>query len=112
MASSTGSANFSWRPFNKNQATAAPTCARVESRSHGNLAFHGAMPLHRVRRRILKQELPMDPQAKAPVTPDQPKSNNELPAYTPGFGRRLLMFLLCLLGLIVVWSFVWFDSKK
>jgi len=54
----------------------------------------------------------MDPQAKAPVTPDQPKPNNELPAYTPGFGRRLLMFLLCLLGLIVVWTFVWFDTRK
>jgi hypothetical protein len=69
-------------------------------------------PALSVRRPILKQELPMDPQAKAPVTPDQPKPNNELPAYTPGFGRRLLMFLLCLLGLIVVWTFVWFDTRK
>ena len=63
-------------------------------------------------RRILRQELRMDPQTKAPVTSDQPKSSNELPAYTPGFGRRLLMFLLCLLGLIIVWGYVLFDSKK
>ena len=54
----------------------------------------------------------MDPQTKSPVTPDQPKSSNQLPAYTPGFGRRLLMFLLCLLGLIIVWGYVLFDSKK
>jgi hypothetical protein len=58
------------------------------------------------------KELCMNPQNKAPVTPDQPKSTNELPAYTPGFGRRLLMFLLCLLGLIVVWGYVWFESRK
>jgi hypothetical protein len=54
----------------------------------------------------------MDTQAKAPVAIDQPKSNNELPAYTPGFGRRLAMFLLCLLGLIIVWTYVWFESRK
>ena len=54
----------------------------------------------------------MDPQAKAPVTSDQPKSSNELPAYTPGFGRRLVMFLLCLLGLIIVWTYVWFANGK
>jgi hypothetical protein len=54
----------------------------------------------------------MDPQSKAPATPDQPKSKNELPAYTPGFGRRLLMFLLCLIGLIVVWTVFWLDTRK
>ena len=54
----------------------------------------------------------MDLQSKPPVTPDQPKPNNELPAYTPGFGRRLSMFLLCLLGLIIVWGYVWFESRK
>jgi hypothetical protein len=53
----------------------------------------------------------VDPQQKAPFTPDQPKPGGELPAYTPGFGRRLLMFLLCLLGLIVVWTFVWLQSR-
>jgi hypothetical protein len=74
--------------------------------------FHPSIATVRPLHRILKQELRMDPQAKAPVTPDQTKTNNELPAYTPGFGRRLLMFLLCLLGLIVVWTFVWFDSHK
>ena len=54
----------------------------------------------------------MDPQAKTPVTPGEPKANSEHPAYTPGFGRRLLMFLLCLLGLIIVWGYVWFESHK
>jgi hypothetical protein len=62
--------------------------------------------------RILKLEQRMDPQGKAPVTPEQPKPNNELPAYTPGFGRRLLMFVLCLIGLIVVWTFFWLDTRK
>jgi hypothetical protein len=54
----------------------------------------------------------MDPQPKAPVTPGGPKPDNELPAYTPGFRRRLLMFLLCLIGLIFVWTFVWLESRK
>ena len=54
----------------------------------------------------------MESQEKAPVTPDKPKPNNELPPYTPGFGRRLLMFLLCLIGLIVVWTFYWLDTRK
>jgi hypothetical protein len=54
----------------------------------------------------------MDPQPKAPIAPDQPKADNKLPAYTPGFGRRLLMFLLCLLGLVVVWTFVWLNTRK
>jgi hypothetical protein len=54
----------------------------------------------------------MDAQQKTPVTSDQPKPGNELPAYTPGFGRRLSMFLLCLLGLIFVWTFVWLESRK
>lgn len=58
------------------------------------------------------KEVPMDPQSQRPVTPDGPKQDNQLPAYTPGFGRRLLMFLLCLLGLIVVWTFVWLDLGK
>jgi uncharacterized RDD family membrane protein YckC len=53
----------------------------------------------------------MDPQG-TPPNPDEPKRNDPLPAYTPGFGRRLLMFLLCLLGLIVVWTFVWLDTRK
>ena len=54
----------------------------------------------------------MDSQAKPPVTPDEPKPKDQLPAYTPGFGRRLLMFLLCLIGLIVVWTFVYLDTRK
>jgi hypothetical protein len=54
----------------------------------------------------------MDPQSKAPVTPGDAKPNNGLPAYTPGFGRRLLMFVLCLVGLIFVWTFVWLESRK
>jgi len=54
----------------------------------------------------------MDPQGRPPVRPDPPKPNNELPAYTPGFGRRLLMFLLCLIGLIVVWTFYYLDTRK
>ena len=52
----------------------------------------------------------MDPQNTPP--PDKPKSSDGLPAYTPGFGRRLLMFVLCLIGLIVVWIFYWLDSRK
>ena len=54
----------------------------------------------------------MDPQGKAPLPPDKPKPDNQLPAYTPGFGRRLVMFLLCLLGLIVVWTFFYLDTRK
>lgn len=50
----------------------------------------------------------MDSQGNVP----EPKPNDQLPAYTPGFGRRLLMFLLCLIGLIVVWIFVWLDTRK
>jgi hypothetical protein len=50
----------------------------------------------------------MDSPGKVP----EPKPNDQLPAYTPGFGRRLLMFLLCLIGLIVVWTFVWLDTRK
>jgi len=54
----------------------------------------------------------MDSHGEAPLTPDEPKPGKERPAYTPGFGRRLLMFLLCLIGLVVVWTFFWLDTRK
>jgi hypothetical protein len=54
----------------------------------------------------------MEPKGNAPLTPDEPKPDNQLPAYKPGFGRRLVMFLLCLIGLIVVWTFFYLDTRK
>jgi hypothetical protein len=54
----------------------------------------------------------MDPPGKAPAPADQPRRDNDLPAYTPGFGRRLLMFLLCLVGLIIVWTFFLLNARK
>ncbi len=51
----------------------------------------------------------MDP---SPAAPQKPKSSDQPPAYTPGFGRRLLMVVLCLIGLIVVWTVYWLDTRN
>lgn len=51
---------------------------------------------------------PMDPK-----NPSQTDPNPEPPApgYQPTTGRKLFMFLLCLVALIAVWVFYWFASK-
>jgi hypothetical protein len=39
------------------------------------------------------------------------RSSTPPPGYQPGTGRKLFMFLLCLIGLIIVWVFYWLAPK-
>jgi len=39
----------------------------------------------------------------------EPQSPN--PGYQPSTGRKLFMFLLCLVALIGIWVFYWFSAK-
>jgi hypothetical protein len=40
-----------------------------------------------------------------------PSPEPPTPGYQPTTGRKVFMFLLCLVALIAVWVFYWFASK-
>lgn len=40
-----------------------------------------------------------------------PSAESPAPGYQPTTGRKLFMFLLCLVALIAVWATYWFASK-
>lgn len=46
-----------------------------------------------------------DPESPVPQ-PEPPP-----PGYQPSPGRKLLMFLLCVFGLILVWGYYWYVTK-
>jgi hypothetical protein len=48
-------------------------------------------------------------QADQPVPAPSPEP--PAPGYQPTTGRKVFMFLLCLVALIAVWVFYWFASK-
>jgi hypothetical protein len=52
----------------------------------------------------------MDTGSQSPLNqPTDPES--PAPGYQPSTGRKLFMFVLCLVALIAVWVFYWFASK-
>ena len=64
----------------------------------------------------------MDSDSQSPLdqpTEHSPTPSSESPApghqstpgYQPTTGRKLFMFVLCLVALIAVWVFYWFASK-
>jgi hypothetical protein len=40
-----------------------------------------------------------------------PSPEPPAPGYQPSTGRKVFMFILCLVALIAVWVFYWFSSK-
>jgi hypothetical protein len=53
--------------------------------------------------------LNMDPKSHPPAPDPSPEPPG--PGYQPSTGRKLFMFVLCLVALIAVWVFYWFASK-
>jgi hypothetical protein len=51
----------------------------------------------------------MDPKSDSE---DKPPAHNESHGYQPSPGRKLFMLGLCILGLILVWTFYWFQSRN
>jgi hypothetical protein len=54
----------------------------------------------------------MDSESQSTPSPESPAPSDQLaPGYQPTTGRKLFMFVLCLVALIAVWVFYWFASK-
>jgi hypothetical protein len=43
---------------------------------------------------------------------EKPPASNEPKGYQPSPGRKLFMLALCIVGLIVIWTYYWFQSQK
>jgi hypothetical protein len=50
----------------------------------------------------------MEPESQPPI---DHSDQSPAPGYQPTTGRKLFMFVLCLVALIAVWVFYWFASK-
>src|SRR5579863_5039252 len=56
---------------------------------------------------VIDRAARMDSENKSPDPSPEPPA----PGYQPSTGRKLFMFILCLVALIAVWVFYWFASK-
>jgi hypothetical protein len=84
---------------------------RILVRQRGADAFF-RLPA-RIPRRYTRPLTRMDSESQS--QPNEPVSDPSpeppAPGYQPSTGRKLFMFILCLVALIAVWVFYWFASK-